>query len=135
MKKSSIGGWEEFEKRTGGSAYDKYDSSLAVIVAKGKKPSHLYLSKLALEKLGNPTHVSIHFNGTEIGFMASSNMNPNGYKLARSDALKDDSRQFINCRAVIVEKRLRPGAYTAYLHETLPNKLIVINANDIPSSV
>lgn len=128
-------GWQVFSKRGGGSQYDKYDSQLFVLVAKSKKPSHLYLSKFALEKIGNPTHVQILVNGSEIGFLPATAEDANAYIMSKAEVDKEDSRKFVNCRAVISEMQLRSGAYTAHLHEQPPNIMVVINANDHPSEL
>lgn len=129
-------GWTVFEKKTG-SSYDKYDTQLAIIVAKSKEPSHLYLSKLAVQKLGYPTHIVIRVNGTEIGFEPNDGKDGNAYVVNYSNngenGKKESQHPFISCKAMISKMDLRSGKYDAHMWENPPNKMIVINSNDPPS--
>lgn len=131
-------GWTTFEKKAG-SSYDKYDTQLAVIVSKSRKPSHLYLSKLVMEKLGYPTHIVIRVNGTEVGFEASDGSDYNSYVVNYSsdgaNGKKESTHPFLSCRAMIAHMDLRSGKYDAHILENPPNKMIVINSNDPPSQI
>lgn len=132
-----IGGWQVFEKQTGGKQYEKYDTIYAVIVSNSKKPSHLYLSKKSYEDLGNPEWVTFLFNGTEVGISPADETTRNAYKIAFP--VEGAKRPFLNCRAMIEstkggKRKLKQGVYMARMLEMSPNRILVFNSNDEPST-
>lgn len=134
-----IGGWEVFEKQSGGKGYEKYDAIYALIVGRSKKPHVLYFSKKAYEDMGKPDWVQIRFNGSEVGFFPAKEEEPNAYKIAFTGDDHRSGRAFINSRAVVEatntkgKRKLKSGVYMAQMHNNQPTKVLVINSNDEPS--
>jgi len=131
-------GWTVYRKKSAGgvSQFEKYDTELRVIVSKGKKPSHIYLTDLAWEKLGNPEAVLVLKDGSEVGFAPAHKGDEDSYNVAYTDSENKRGHRFINARGPIMDFGLRGGTvYNAYLHEDPPNRYIVINVNSQTSSL
>jgi len=133
-------GWQVFEPRgVGNYKYNKYDNQVKVIVAEGigKQEGHsngtVYLSKKALEELGNPEWIQIMFSGSEMGFTPGEH--GNAYKLTLPSGKNGSGRPFLNLNAAVRSRRIRPGVYDAHVEINGLVKIVVFNMNSAPSNV
>lgn len=141
--------WATHEKKGAGQKYAKYDTQLVIIVAQPQTkedgsippPSAIYLSKLAMDLLGNPSHIEIVSDGELVGFRATLPEDKAGYVVNRPTEQDEHGestakgRPFLSVRSVVKKHRLKPGAYSASKDVSGADVVIYFNARSEPSKV